>query len=78
MVKMLMSNPRKKFVPLDCPVCSLLFRDLNDSLQYLESGCCIACWVGFVEPLQKLRKDDGYIPTRQEINDWKKKIRKHN
>ncbi len=31
-----MSSQRKKFVPLDCPVCGLLFRDLNDSLQYLE------------------------------------------
>ena len=73
-----MSSQRKKFVPLDCPVCGLLFRDLNDSLQYLESGCCVACWVGFVEPLQKLNKNDRYVPTRQEINGWKKKIKKHN
>ena len=73
-----MSDQHSKFVPLDCPVCGLMFRDLTDSLQYLESKCCVECWVGFVEPLQKLKKDDEYFPKRQEINAWKKKIKKHN
>jgi len=69
---------RKKPVPLDCPLCRKMFRDLQDSLQYLESGCCTDCWLGFVEPLKKINKDEEYFPTRQEINQWKKKLKGHN
>ena len=62
------------FVPLDCPICDLMMRDMKDSVQYLEAKCCIQCWISFTEPLKKLKGDDGYLPTEQDISSYKEKL----
>ncbi len=64
------------FAPVDCPICNLMLEDLNDSIQYLETGCCGNCWVSFLEPLRKLKQDDDYEPTKKEMKEWNKKLAK--
>ena len=62
------------FVPLDCPVCFYMIRDMQDSIQYLECGCCVDCWISFLEPLRKMRGNEEYLPTEKEILAYRKKI----
>ena len=62
------------FVPLDCPVCGLMMRDMRDSVQYLESKCCVECWVSFVEPERKIRKDKQYLPSAEDILKYREKL----
>lgn len=62
------------FVPLDCPLCSLMMRDMRDSTQYLETKCCVQCWISLVEPLRKLHKDKSYFPTDEDISSHKEKL----
>ena len=69
-------NSKDDFVPLDCPLCSWMLRDLPDCIQYLETRCCAECWVSFLEPLRKLRKDEDYIPTEEEMKEWNQKLAK--
>lgn len=67
---------REFFVPLDCPVCGLMMRDMRDSVQYLESKCCVECWVSFVEPERKIRKDEQYLPSAGDILKYREKLSK--
>lgn len=62
------------YVPLDCPMCNLMIRDTRDCSQYFITGCCIDCWITFLEPLRNLNRDEGYLPTRVELEDYRKKI----
>ena len=64
------------FVPLDCPVCNLMMRDMRDSVQYLECKCCVQCWISFVEPARKLRKDENYLPSQEDIFEYREKLSK--
>ena len=70
-------NEQTTFVPIDCPTCNLMLRDINDSIQYLETGCCGDCWTSFLEPLRKLKKDENYQPTDKEIKEWNQKLAKY-
>jgi len=63
------------FVPLDCPMCDCMMRDIADCSQYQITGCCTECWVGFLEPIRKQTQDDGYLPSIAELEDYRKKIR---
>ena len=63
-----------RFVPLDCPMCGFLFRDFQDCMQYLENKCCVACWIGFLEPLKKMNENEEYTPTTEEIASWREKV----
>lgn len=67
---------REFFVPLDCPVCDLMMRDMRDSVQYLESKCCVQCWISFVEPARKLKKDEDYLPSQEDILGYREKLSK--
>ncbi len=69
-------NSFQDFVPIDCPLCSWMMRDIMDCAQYLETRCCVECWVSFLEPLRKLRKDEDYTPTEEEIKEWNQKLAK--
>ena len=62
------------FVPLDCPVCGLLMRDMRDSVQYLETKCCVQCWISLVEPLRKIKEDDDYLPSEEDISTHREKL----
>lgn len=62
-------------VPIDCPYCELMMRDLGDCIQYQTKGCCVECWLGFLEPLRKISGDDGYLPSVAEIKSYREKIR---
>lgn len=62
------------FVPLDCPICDLMMRDMKDSVQYLEAKCCVQCWISFMEPLKKFKGDDDYFPTEEDISSYKEKL----
>ena len=68
-------NDNSSFVPLDCPMCGYMMRDMSDCAQYYMSGCCVDCWIGFLEPLRKQKQDDGYLPSIAELEDYRKKIR---
>lgn len=61
-------------VPIDCPVCQHMMRDTRDASRYQTSGCCVDCWIGFLEPLRKLNVDDTYLPNSTEIKSYRKKI----
>ena len=62
------------FVPLDCPICQMIMRDMRDSVQYLESKCCIQCWISLVEPLRKLKKNESFSPTEEDISSYREKL----
>jgi hypothetical protein len=62
------------FVPLDCPICKLMMRDMNDSVQYLETKCCIQCWISLVEPLRKLHMNEDYCATEKDISGYREKL----
>ena len=64
----------ESFVPIDCPVCGLMMRDMRDCVQYFLSECCVECWVGFLEPLRKIKKDERYLPSKKEIQTYRKKL----
>lgn len=61
-------------VPIDCPICEFMIRDARDASRYQTSGCCIDCWIGFLEPLRKLNVDNAYLPNSTEIKSYRKKI----
>ena len=72
-----MSDMHKKpdsYVPLDCPYCQYMMRDLNDCLQYQVTQCCVECWIGFLEPLRNIKQDAGYLPSIAEINKYRERI----
>ena len=62
------------FVPLDCPICELMMRDMKDSVQYLETSCCVECWISFVEPSRKLREDESFSPSEEDISRYREKL----
>lgn len=62
------------YVPLDCPICCMMIRDMYDSSRYLESKCCVDCWISLVERLKKFNKDEKYYPTEQEILEYREKL----
>ena len=62
------------YVPLDCPVCQLMMRDSADVSRYYVSKCCVDCWIGFLEPLRKLNRDEEYLPTGSEIESYRKRL----
>ena len=65
-------------VPIDCPVCELMMRDARDVAQFYASGCCIDCWIGFLEPLRLRIGDTTYLPNSAEVQAYREKIRIHN
>ena len=65
----------ESYVPLDCPFCERMMRDMNDCVQYHISGCCVECWIAFLEPLRKINEDAGYLPTEAELKEYRKKVR---
>ena len=66
------------YVPLDCPVCERMIRDVNDISRYYVSKCCQDCWIGFLEPLVLLSEDTGYLPNSTELQAYREKIAKMN
>ena len=62
------------YVPLDCPICCMMIRDMYDSSRYLESRCCVDCWISFVEASKKLNKDEQYYPSEEEILEYREKL----
>lgn len=71
-----MSNVSKNdstYVPIDCPVCELMMRDNKDVSRYYLSKCCVDCWISFLEPLRKLNRDEGYLPSSSEIKTYRAK-----
>ena len=67
-------NSKDNFVPIDCPVCTFMMRDIGDVSQYYISKCCVDCWIGFLEPLRLLKDDEGYLPNDGEIKAYREKI----
>ena len=65
------------FVPLDYPICGLMMRDAQDAARYHSAKCCVDCWVVFVEPLRKLKRDEEYLPTDSEIESYRSKTTSH-
>ncbi len=61
-------------VPLDCPICGMMIRDMYDSSRYLESKCCVDCWISLVEKLKKLNKDEEYYPSKEEILEYRENL----
>jgi hypothetical protein len=52
----------------------MIMRDMRDSVQYLESKCCIQCWISLVEPLRKLKKNESFSPTEEDISSYREKL----
>ena len=69
------THESNSYVPLDCPMCKYMMLDIGDCFQYHTTGCCVECWIGFLEPLRKQTQDDGYLPSIAELEDYRKKIR---
>lgn len=72
------SNVYKQAVPLDCPVCKFMLRDLEDAESYLKNGCCIDCFISFIGPTRSLKGDDTYLPSGESLKKWRDKVKQHN
>lgn len=60
-------------IPHDCPVCGLMFRDMNDVLSYEEYECCTDCQDRFAyRDLTAWRQ--GHRPTQQEVEEFRKTL----
>jgi len=61
-------------VPHDCPVCGLMFRDMNDVLSYEEFECCTDCQDQFV-----YRDMEGWLrgarPPPEQIQKFRDELR---
>ncbi len=70
-----MREQEESYVPLDCPICESMMRDATDCAQYHMTKCCVDCWIGFLEPLRKQTRDEGYLPSIAELARYREKIR---
>jgi hypothetical protein len=66
--------PGHSVIPLDCPVCGLLFRDQEDTLSYREWGCCTHCVDVFVYP-NRQQWENSWRPSPNKINKEREKRR---
>ncbi len=56
----------QEIVPLACPVCDYLMRNLNDEKSYHEFKCCESCETFWARPnLEKWK--DGWRPNKEQI-----------
>ena len=51
-------------VPLDCPVCNLSFRGVDDVLNFKKHGCCTDCDLVYRQP-NKTKWESGWRPKKQ-------------
>ena len=62
-------------VPLDCPICDLSFRDMNDIISYESWECCTDCAQHFV-----FKDKDAWLsgtrPEKEEIEKFKQYLMK--
>jgi hypothetical protein len=68
------SDKSKTFVPIDCPICEFMIRDSRDVSSYYNNKCCVDCWIGFLEPIRKLKRDEEYLPTGSEIKSYRNRV----
>ena len=61
-------------VPLQCPVCNILFCGKDDTMSYRRVGCCKYCTDVFFYP-NKERWTLGWRPSEDEIKEQTKKRR---
>jgi hypothetical protein len=59
-------------VPLDCPVCRILMRDMTDVVCYQKYQCCSDCAMDWAEPnrakwFEGWRPDEGSVHKRLTI-----------
>ena len=66
---------QKDVIPLDCPVCNLSFRDINDILCYETWQCCTDCKHHFVFKDQEAWLA-GARPEKEEIEKFKQYLKK--
>ena len=58
-------------VPHDCPVCGLMFRDMNDILSYEEFECCTDCQDHFAyRDLEAWKR--GWRPTPEQAQEFRR------
>ena len=63
-------NSNKDIVPISCPVCLYLLRNMEDAISYREFKCCQECSDKWARP----RKKDwvaGWRPSRGELQQEK-------
>jgi hypothetical protein len=60
-------------IPHDCPVCGLMFRDMNDVLSFEEYECCTDCQDHFAyRDLAAWRQ--GHRPSQQEVEKFREQL----
>ena len=60
------SSNAKKVVPLECPVCKYLMRNIDDEKSYHQFECCESCETYWARPnLQKWK--EGWRPTLEQV-----------
>ena len=62
-------------IPLDCPICDLSFRDMNDIISYEMYQCCTDCAHQFVFK-DKESWASGIRPEKEEIEKFKQYLKK--
>ena len=55
-------------VPIDCPVCHLVMRDLADTISYNKHGCCNDCAVMWYHTYKE-GWEKGVRPSLEEIKE---------
>lgn len=61
-------------VPHDCPVCQLVFRDIDDVMSYENWECCTDCRDQFVYQ-DKEAWLSGKRPTEEQIEKFRESLR---
>ena len=57
----LLPEGAENWIPLDCPVCLILMRDMTDVVYYQKYQCCSDCAVDWAEP-NRSNWTDGWRP----------------
>lgn len=60
---------QKDVIPLACPVCNVLLRNLEDEKSYQGSLCCSRCELKWVYP-NRSKWQEGWRPTAEEIKSY--------
>ena len=68
-------SPENEHIPLDCPICNLSFRDMNDIISYETHQCCTDCAQQFVFKDREAWAS-GVRPEKEEIEKFKQYLKK--
>lgn len=70
----IVDNSQKDIIPISCPICTYLLRNINDAISYREFKCCDDCSLRWAQGRRE-EWSAGWRPQKEEIREEKIKRR---